>query len=99
MPAIRWLAALAVTLAGSSWADQGAPGWETIRNDAGIQVSRKVVPGSPFFVTPGARHHLRLSFGNRSEALIEAGMRTLGAVVGELAATPARRPHPPVPPP
>jgi len=47
------LAALAVTLAGSSWADQGAPVWETIRNDAGIQVSRKVVPGSPFVAFRG----------------------------------------------
>ncbi len=45
-----------------------------------------VVPGSPFFVHPPRRGHLRLSFANRSEAHIEAGMKTLAAVVAELCA-------------
>jgi 2-aminoadipate transaminase len=51
-------------------------------------IARKVavVPGSPFFVAPPRRGHLRLSFGNRSEAHIEAGMATLGDVVRGLAA-------------
>jgi 2-aminoadipate transaminase len=55
-------------------------------------IARKVavVPGSPFFVSPPARGHIRLSFGNRSEALIERGMATLGEVVTEL----ARAAHP-----
>ncbi len=37
----------------TSWADGGSPGWETLRNDAGIVVSRKVVPGSPFVAFRG----------------------------------------------
>jgi 2-aminoadipate transaminase len=51
-------------------------------------IARKVavVPGSPFFVTPQPRGHLRLSFGNRSEAHIASGLRTLGEVVRDLAA-------------
>jgi len=50
-------------------------------------IARKVavVPGGPFFVSPPRRGHLRLSFGNRSEALIESGIATLGEVVSELA--------------
>ncbi len=46
-------------------------------------IARKVavVPGSPFFVTPPRRGHLRLSFGNRAEELIDAGMDTLGDVI------------------
>jgi 2-aminoadipate transaminase len=45
-----------------------------------------VVPGSPFFVALPRRGHLRLSFSNRSEALIEQGMAVLGAVVSDLVA-------------
>jgi 2-aminoadipate transaminase len=57
-------------------------------------IERKVavVPGSPFFVSPPLRGHVRLSFGNRSDALIEKGMATLGEVVSELAAAAQSRP-------
>jgi 2-aminoadipate transaminase len=56
-------------------------------------IARKVavVPGSPFFVERPSRDHLRLSFGNRSEAHIESGMAVLGDVVrGLLARAPVR---------
>jgi 2-aminoadipate transaminase len=43
-----------------------------------------VVPGGPFFVRPPPRGHLRVSFANRGEDLIERGMATLGDVVSEL---------------
>jgi hypothetical protein len=49
------LAPVALLLAlspATSHADSGA-GWEPIRNEAGIQVSRKVVPGSPFVAFKG----------------------------------------------
>jgi hypothetical protein len=45
--------ALALTATTFAVADEAGPGWETIRNDAGIQVSRKVVPGSPFVAFRG----------------------------------------------
>jgi hypothetical protein len=45
------LASLTVT-AGALAAGDGA-GWENIRNDGGISVSRKVVPGSPFVAFRG----------------------------------------------
>jgi hypothetical protein len=53
---LRWLlpallASLTVT-AGALAAGDGA-GWENIRNDGGISVSRKVVPGSPFVAFRG----------------------------------------------
>ncbi len=50
-------------------------------------IARKVavVPGTPFFVQAPRRGQLRLSFGNRPDALIEAGMATLGEVVRDLA--------------
>jgi 2-aminoadipate transaminase len=56
-------------------------------------IARKVavVPGTPFFVSPPARGHLRLSFGNRSEELIERGMTTLGEVIRELSSTAVSR--------
>jgi hypothetical protein len=50
-----WLAPLVVVsllVPTASWAGDGA-GWETIRNDAGIQVSRRVVAGSPFVAFRG----------------------------------------------
>ena len=51
---LGWLAgaslALALVVPGVVYAD---PAWEAIRNDAGIQVSRKVVPGSPFVAFRG----------------------------------------------
>jgi hypothetical protein len=51
-----WLAPLllvSLALSATSSADEGSASWETIRNDAGIQVSRKVVPGSPFVAFRG----------------------------------------------
>ena len=42
--------AFAFVVPGVVYADAG---WEAIRNDAGIQVSRKVVPGSPFVAFRG----------------------------------------------
>jgi hypothetical protein len=54
-PSFTWLAPLAllsVLLPATSWAGDGA-GWEAIRSDAGIQVSRKVVEGSPFVAFRG----------------------------------------------
>jgi START domain len=45
--------ALSMTIAATGWASDGAPGWETIRSDSGIQVSRKVVPGSSFVAFRG----------------------------------------------
>jgi hypothetical protein len=54
-PRVSWLAPLAllsVLLPTLSWAGDSA-GWEPIRSEAGIQVSRKVVPGSPFVAFRG----------------------------------------------
>ncbi len=44
--------ALVMSAPGVGLADDGA-GWEMLRNDAGIQVSRKVVAGSPFVAFRG----------------------------------------------
>jgi 2-aminoadipate transaminase len=49
--------------------------------DSAIERRVAVVPGSPFFVAPPRRGHVRLSFGNRGESLITSGMATLGNVV------------------
>jgi hypothetical protein len=50
-----WLAPLgllALLVPATSWAGDSS-GWEAIRSDAGIQVSRKVVAGSPFVAFRG----------------------------------------------
>ncbi len=44
------------------------------------------VPGRPFFVDGQDRRHVRLNYSNRSEALIEEGMKRLGAVLKRAAA-------------
>jgi 2-aminoadipate transaminase len=87
--------------AGTSWTrpDGGLFVWLTLPPGVGdldvfaAAISRKVavVPGGPFFVVPPPRGHLRLSFGNRSEALIESGIATLGEVVSELSSAVMRR--------
>jgi 2-aminoadipate transaminase len=56
---------------------------------AAIERRVAVVPGHPFFVGQDQHTHIRLSFSNRSETLIESGMATLGEAVSELAARPA----------
>jgi hypothetical protein len=43
----------ALAISATAWASDMSPGWETIRSDAGIQVSRKVVPGSSFVAFRG----------------------------------------------
>jgi 2-aminoadipate transaminase len=50
-------------------------------------IARKVavVPGHPFFVHPNQHSHIRLSFSNRSEELIESGMAALGRAMSTLA--------------
>jgi len=45
--------ALALLLPATVRADEGAGAWESIRNESGIQVSRKVVAGSPFVAFRG----------------------------------------------
>jgi 2-aminoadipate transaminase len=52
-----------------------------------------VVPGHPFFVGQDQHTHIRLSFSNRSEDLIESGMATLGAAVSELVPVEPPRPR------
>jgi 2-aminoadipate transaminase len=56
-----------------------------------------VVPGHAFFVGQDQHTHIRLSFSNRSEELIESGMAMLGAAVNELVPVepPAPRRAPP----
>jgi 2-aminoadipate transaminase len=44
-----------------------------------------VVPGHAFFVGQNDNSHIRLSFSNRSEELIESGMATLGEAVRQIA--------------